>query len=98
MNLKNITAEKLVALYKNRDLTVTEVIKSVYEQIEHVDKDVHAFLSLNPERALAEARRLDAQIAAGERLEPLAGVPFAIKDNIAIRDLQTTCGSRVLEG
>jgi aspartyl-tRNA(Asn)/glutamyl-tRNA(Gln) amidotransferase subunit A len=98
MNLKNITADKLVARYRNRDLTVTEVIKGVYEQIDHVDKDVRAFLSLCPERALAEARRLDAQIAAGERLEPLAGVPVAIKDNIAIRDLQTTCGSKVLEG
>jgi aspartyl-tRNA(Asn)/glutamyl-tRNA(Gln) amidotransferase subunit A len=98
MNLKNITADKLVALYKNRDLTVTEVIKSVYEEIERTDGDVRAFLSLCPERALDEARRLDASIAAGESVEPLAGVPVALKDNIAVRDLPTTCGSKVLEG
>jgi len=98
MNLKNITADKLVALYKNRDLTVTEVIKSVYEEIDRVDKDVRAFLSICPERALDEARRLDVKIAAGEPIEPLAGVPVAIKDNMSVRDLPTTCASRVLEG
>ena len=46
MNFKNITAEKLVALYRNRDLSVTEVIKSVYEEIDRVDGDVRAFLAL----------------------------------------------------
>ena len=98
MNLKNLTADKLVALYKNRDLTVTEVIKGVYEEIERVDKDVRAFLWLCPERALDEARRLDAHIEAGEPLELLAGVPVAIKDNIAVRDLPATCASKVLDG
>src|SRR4051812_15619686 len=97
MNLKDITADKLVSLYKNRDLTVTEVITSVYEEIERVDKDVRAFLSTSPDRALEEARRLDSRIAANEPLEPLAGVPVAIKDNMAIRDMKTTCGSRILE-
>lgn len=97
MNLKNITADKLVALYRNRDLTVTEVIKSVYEEIDRVDKDIRAFLSLCPERALDEARRLDEKIGAGEPIEPLTGVPVAIKDNIAVREQPTTCASKMLE-
>ncbi len=97
MNLKNITAEKLVALYRNKDLSVTEVIKSVYEEIDRVDGDVQAFLALCPERALDEARRLDSKIASGESLEPLAGVPVAIKDNMVVRDLATTCASRCLK-
>lgn len=97
MNLKNITADKLVALYKNKDLSVFEVISGTYEEIARSDKDVHAFISLCPERALEEARRIDAKIASGEPLEPLAGVPVAIKDNMAIRDIPTTCGSRILE-
>ncbi len=97
MNLKDITADKLVALYKNRDLSVTEVIKSVYEEIDRVDKQVRAFITICPERALDEARRIDARIVSGEPMEPLEGVPVAIKDNITIRDLRTTCGSRILE-
>src|SRR5262245_6240188 len=98
MNLKNITADKLVALYKNRDLTVREVIKSVYDEIERSDSQVRAFLWLCPERALDEARRLDSRIAAGEPVEVLAGVPVAIKDNIVVRDMPCTCGSKILEG
>src|SRR5215831_4702000 len=98
MNLKDITAERLVALYRNRDLSVTEVIKSVYEEIDRVDGDVRAFLWLCPERALDEARRLDSRIAAGEPVEVLAGVPVAIKDNIVVRDMPCTCGSKILEG
>jgi len=98
MNLRNITADKLVALYKNREISVTEVIKSVYEEIEKVDKNVRALLSICPDRALDEARRLDDRIASGESIEPLSGVPVAIKDNIAIRDMVTTCGSKILEG
>src|SRR5436309_10044420 len=97
MNLQNITADKLVGLYKNRDLTATEGITSLYEDIECTDKDVRAFLSICRERGLEEARRLDARIASGEPLEPLAGVPVAIKDNMTIRDMTTTCGSRILE-
>lgn len=97
MNLKNITAEKLVGLYQNHDLTATEVIRSVFEEIELTDKDIRAFITLCPERALDEARRIDAGIAAGEPVEPLAGVPVAIKDNMTLRDVPTTCGSRILE-
>jgi aspartyl-tRNA(Asn)/glutamyl-tRNA(Gln) amidotransferase subunit A len=97
MNFKTITADKLVALYKNGDLTATEVIKNIYEEIERVDKNVRAFISTCPERALEDARRIDAKIASGEPVEALAGVPVAIKDNIAIRDQVTTCGSRILE-
>jgi aspartyl-tRNA(Asn)/glutamyl-tRNA(Gln) amidotransferase subunit A len=97
MKLTDITADKLVSLYKNRDLTVTEVIANVYEEIERADKDIRAFISIFPDRALEEARRMDAKIAAGEPLEPLAGVPTAIKDNMTIRDTKTTCGSRILE-
>src|ERR1041385_4520075 len=97
MKLKDITSDKLVALYKNRDLSVTEVITNVYEEIERTDKDVRAFISICPDRALEEARRMDVKIGAGEPLEPLAGVPVAIKDNITMRDMRTTCAARVLE-
>ncbi len=97
MNLKNITAEKLVALYRNRDLTAVEVVTNALQTIEEMDKDVRAFITVCHERALEDARRIDARIAAGEPLERLAGVPVAIKDNITIRDLPTTCASKILE-
>src|SRR5262245_4867305 len=98
MNLKNITADKLVALYQNKDLSATEVIQGVFDEIERTDKDVGAFLTICEDRALADARRIDEKIMAGEPLDPLAGVPVAIKDNMVLRDVPTTCGSKMLEG
>jgi aspartyl-tRNA(Asn)/glutamyl-tRNA(Gln) amidotransferase subunit A len=98
MNLTGITADKLVALYQNRDVSVTEVITNVFEEISRKDRDIHAFLTLCEDRALEDARRMDAKIAAGEPLDPLSGVPVAIKDNIVLRDVTTTCASRILEG
>jgi len=98
MNLKGITTDKLVALYQKREASVTEVITSVFEEIHRTDKDVRAFLTLCPDQALEEARRLDVRIAAGEKIQPLAGVPVAIKDNMVMRGVPTTCGSRILEG
>lgn len=97
MNLKNMTADKLVSLYRNRDLTATEVIRNVLDEIERTDKDVRAFITVCRDRALEDARRIDAGIASGDPIERLAGVPVAIKDNIVIRDVPATCGSRILE-
>src|SRR5688572_6194677 len=97
MKLQDITADRLVSLYKNQDLTVTEVIGSLYEDIGQKDKHIRAYITLCRDRAMDEARRIDAKIAAGEAIEELAGVPVAIKDNMTIRDVPTTCGSRVLE-
>src|SRR5438876_1825565 len=97
MNLKNITADKLVALYRNRDLTVSEVITNVYDEIERTDGDIRAFISLCRDRAVEETRRMDVNIAAGEALESMAGVPVAIKDNMTIRDMTTACGSKMME-
>jgi aspartyl-tRNA(Asn)/glutamyl-tRNA(Gln) amidotransferase subunit A len=98
MNLSGVTAEKLVSLYKNKELTVTEVIRGLYETIEQTDRDVRAFITLCRDAAMEQASAVDAKIAAGEPTGSLAGVPVAIKDNMAMQGVATTCGSRILEG
>src|SRR5436309_2109297 len=97
MNLKEFTADKLVPLYRNGDLSVTEIIRSLYDEIDRTEPNIRAFITLCRDRAMHDARRLDERIASGEPIEPLGGVPVAIKDNIAVRDLPATCGSRTLE-
>jgi aspartyl-tRNA(Asn)/glutamyl-tRNA(Gln) amidotransferase subunit A len=97
MNLKNITADRLVGLYAKRDLSVTEVINGVLEEIDRSDKNIRAFITLCRDSALEEARRADSRIAAGEAPGPLTGVPVAIKDNMSLQNVPTTCGSRILD-
>jgi len=84
------------ALSKN-EISAVELANQHYEQIAAVDKDVHAFLYLDKEGALSQAKEVDKKRAAGEKLSPLAGVPLALKDVMTQKDVPTTCGSKILE-
>ena len=76
-----------------------EITRALLDRIEAVEPAVHAFLSLDAERALARAAAVDAGIAAGEpAVSPLAGVPIAVKDLLCYEGLPTTAASRMLEG
>ena len=61
-----------------------------------VEEQVKAYVTLDKENALAQAAKVDAMIAAGEKIAPLAGIPGAIKDNICTKGLLTTCSSKML--
>jgi aspartyl-tRNA(Asn)/glutamyl-tRNA(Gln) amidotransferase subunit A len=74
-----------------------ELAKDVYAQIDRRNPELNAFLTLCPDRAYAQADRVDAVIAKGDALGILAGVPVAIKDVISTQGVRTTCGSKILE-
>ncbi|HEX2713754.1 MAG TPA: Asp-tRNA(Asn)/Glu-tRNA(Gln) amidotransferase subunit GatA [Candidatus Acidoferrales bacterium] len=80
-----------------RKVSARELIDEFYARIERRNPELNAFLTLCPERAYAQASRIDAQIGRGEPLAPLAGVPVAVKDVISTRGVRSTCGSRILE-
>jgi aspartyl-tRNA(Asn)/glutamyl-tRNA(Gln) amidotransferase subunit A len=90
-------AEMATALSK-KEVSALDLANEHFDRIEKVDADVHAFLYLDKEGALAQAKAVDAKRAAGEKLSPLAGVPLALKDVMAQRGIPTTCGSKILEG
>jgi aspartyl-tRNA(Asn)/glutamyl-tRNA(Gln) amidotransferase subunit A len=74
-----------------------ELAKDFYDHIERRNPELNAFLALCPERAYAQADRVDAAVAQGQSLLPLAGVPVAIKDVISTEGVLTTCGSKILQ-
>jgi aspartyl-tRNA(Asn)/glutamyl-tRNA(Gln) amidotransferase subunit A len=74
-----------------------ELTKDFFARIERRNPELNAFLALCPERAYAQADRVDATVAKGQALPRLAGVPVAIKDVISTQGVRTTCGSKILE-
>ncbi len=96
MEFFEYTAHELKSLLAKKDVSAVDVAKSVYDRIFEVEPDVHAYVTLTEEIALAEARTTDKKIAAGEKLGPLAGIPLAVKDNMATKGVLTTASSRIL--
>jgi aspartyl-tRNA(Asn)/glutamyl-tRNA(Gln) amidotransferase subunit A len=92
------TAAELAALIASGEASATEVAQAHLDRINAVDGSVKAFLHVDEETVLAQARAVDAKRAAGEPLGPLAGVPIAHKDVFTTRDMPTTCSSKILEG
>lgn len=79
------------------DYTSVELTTALLERIDRLDGAVKAYLQLTPELALSRAEAADRMRAEGVE-RPLLGVPLAIKDVLATAGVQTTCGSRILEG
>src|SRR2546426_622145 len=91
------TVDSVRAALGAKKVSARELTTEYYARIEKQNPELNAFLALCPERAYAQAERIDGKIARGEPLPPLAGVPMAIKDVISTRGVTTTCGSRILE-
>lgn len=98
MSLIHKTAAELGAMIAAGEVSAAEVAGAHLDRMAEVEPKVQAFLHVDRETTLEQARAVDARIRAGERLGPLAGVPIAHKDIFATRDMPTTAASKILEG
>ena len=89
------SAKKLARLIRTRKLSALEVMKAHIAQVERVNPTMNAIVTFLPEQALKEARKLDAKIARGAEVGPLAGLPIAYKDMIVTKGIRTTFGSPI---
>jgi aspartyl-tRNA(Asn)/glutamyl-tRNA(Gln) amidotransferase subunit A len=93
-----LTASEIRRRVAGREVSCEEVARGHLDRIAATEPGIDAFLLVAGDRALEQARRLDAALAAGAPAPPLAGVPVAVKDVLHVPGLPTTCGSRILEG
>jgi aspartyl-tRNA(Asn)/glutamyl-tRNA(Gln) amidotransferase subunit A len=91
-------ASEMAAALAAKEISSVDLVNAHYERIAEVDGQVKAFLHLDKEGALAQAKSVDDARAKGETLPPLAGVPVALKDIFTQKGVPTTAGSKILEG
>lgn len=93
-----LSARALATAVRSGDVSAVEATSAYLEQIHTTEPLLHAYRRVLPERALAEAEAIDATRRAGGSLGLLAGVPIGLKDIFVTEGVETTCGSRILEG
>ena len=96
MSLMSLTAVELGKKIKAKEVTVEAAVREALDAVHAKEEQVHSFVTVDEEGALARAKEVQAQIDAGELNGPLAGVPVAIKDNMCTEGLLTTCSSKIL--
>ena len=101
--LTDFTLHQAAAALRAGEASSRDLTQACLDRIAAADGDLHAFLSLTPDLALAAADSADARLAEWRRdraqlLSPLAGIPLAVKDVLCLHGTPTTAGSRILEG
>jgi Asp-tRNA(Asn)/Glu-tRNA(Gln) amidotransferase A subunit family amidase len=97
-DITTLTATEAAAEIARGMISAEEYTAGCLERIAEVDREVHAFIHIDPEHALKQARMLDSKRANGERIGPLHGIPVGIKDIFDTADYPTECGSPILAG
>ncbi len=96
-HILDYTATELSAKIKQGEIKVADAVEAVFDRIARTEGELHCYVTLEKEKAFARAAEVQRQIDAGELTGPLAGVPFAVKDNLCTRGTLTTCSSKILE-
>ena len=95
MELHQLTIHELKDKLNTRETSAEEIVNSVFERIDRVEKDIRAYITIMRDSAMADARQTDEVLKKGEG-GALAGIPIALKDILCTKGILTTCASRML--
>lgn len=98
LDILSLSAIELGKKIAAGEVTSVEATKAYLDHMGAVEKEINAYITVDTEGALAAAREADEKIKKGELTAPFAGVPVAIKDNMCIEGMLTTCASHILDG
>jgi len=93
VDLAYLSIPELAELLRTRQITSTELTLFYLERLKHYDPVLHCVITLTTDRALREAARADAEIAAGRYRGMLHGIPYGVKDLLSTAEYKTTWGS-----
>ena len=96
MNIANLSISEISNLYKNKELKPSEVYKEVFTNASLSESIVHAHLKLFQDEATEASKLSDERYEKGNPLSDIDGIPIAIKDNINLKNHETTCSSKML--
>jgi aspartyl-tRNA(Asn)/glutamyl-tRNA(Gln) amidotransferase subunit A len=92
------SAEQIARDVQSGSMSATSVLEMSLDAIRARNAELNVFLYVDEEGAFEAATKIDARVAHGENVGPLAGVPVALKDNLCQDGIPTTCSSKILEG
>lgn len=94
--LTDKTAAELSALLEKGETSAADIAGAFLSRAKDLNGKLNAFITIDEERTLAEAKASDDRRKNGKALSPFDGIPVAVKDNISTRGLRTTCASKIL--
>ncbi len=89
---------ELASAVRTRQIRSRDLVEAYLDRIERLDKALGCYLLVDGEGARRKADAVDAAIASGKDMGPLAGVPIGLKDIFVTKGIETTAGSKILRG
>ncbi|MCS5667678.1 MAG: amidase, partial [Dehalococcoidia bacterium] len=92
-----LSATELGSLIKSREVSPVEATEAYLERIPQIDGKLNSYITVTPDRALADAKKAEQEIVSGKYRGPMHGVPIAVKDQMYTKGILTTGGSTILK-
>ena len=96
LDLEGLTIGEIAPLIRKKQISPLELTRLYFDRIKKLNPSLNAYLAITEDDAVAAARRAEREISKGNYRGPLHGIPVSIKDNIAVKGVTTTAGSKIL--